>query len=182
MIKLTANGFEVEFKTWKFPGNEVGVKIDTENFHCDQEFNITLILPTSDEIMMCLNLMDALKRLGVNQNDITLTMPYVPYGRQDRVCHSGESFALRVFANIIRDGYFEHMVISDPHSQVTENFFIGEKSLYVIEQWECAANLPKFDAQTKEQESMGCLETIFKDGKLIRDESIQQILNRLHAQ
>jgi nicotinamide phosphoribosyltransferase len=39
-----------------------------------------------------------------------------------------------------------------------------------------------YDQQTKEQEAQGCLQTVFKDGKIVKETSIEEIRNRINAQ
>jgi nicotinamide phosphoribosyltransferase len=39
-----------------------------------------------------------------------------------------------------------------------------------------------YDQQTKEQEAQGCLQTVFKNGKLVKETSIEEIRNRINAQ
>lgn len=72
---------------------------------------------------------DALSRL--DDTPIRLFMPYVPYGRQDRVCVPGESFSLKAFANLINTLPFARVTVVDPHSSVTEAVF---DHLHVITQ------------------------------------------------
>ena len=93
----------VKFDTWVFPGGEVGVKIlDTHKVSIGKvvtiSFNHTKM--TSDVIMQFFNMVDAIRRLNT-ECDIRVQMPYLPYGRQDRVCHEGESFALEVGQELI---------------------------------------------------------------------------------
>ena len=54
-------------------------------------------LTSSDEIIQLFMLTDALKRQYVNSR-FELTLGYIPYGRQDRVCNEGESLSIKVFA------------------------------------------------------------------------------------
>jgi nicotinamide phosphoribosyltransferase len=38
-----------------------------------------------------------------------------------------------------------------------------------------------YDQQTKEQEAQGCLQTVFKDGKLVKETSIEEIRNTVNS-
>lgn len=60
---------------------------------------------------------DAVTRIGSMIG--TLTIPYVPFGRQDRVNTQGEPLSIAVMAKIINDLHAERVVITDPHSDVT---------------------------------------------------------------
>jgi ribose-phosphate pyrophosphokinase len=62
-----------------------------------------------------------------------LTIPYVPFSRQDRVNHLGESFSLAVFANLINSLGFQRVVVHDPHSDVTPALI---HNCEVVEQYE----------------------------------------------
>jgi ribose-phosphate pyrophosphokinase len=47
-----------------------------------------------------------------------LTIPYVPFGRQDRVSVPGESFSLRMFCELVNNLNAESVEVWDPHSDV----------------------------------------------------------------
>lgn len=49
---------------------------------------------------------------------ISLTYPYLPYARQDRVTSEEESFSMKVFARMINALDFESVTVYDPHSDV----------------------------------------------------------------
>jgi ribose-phosphate pyrophosphokinase len=146
MINLKVNGHEVEFKSWKFPAGEVGVKLPQIEEH--EKVGIVLTMPTSDEVFVALNMLDALAIQGIPRENIDLFIPYFPYGRQDRMCHEGESFALRVFAQILKSvPHYNNIYIKDMHSEVTHqavmNYGVQIKHM---SQSSCAKYLPKFDA------------------------------------
>jgi ribose-phosphate pyrophosphokinase len=67
--------------------------------------------------MTLVMIVDALREMGVE--NIRLTMPYIPYARQDRVCNNGEAFSIRAFANIINMLEFVSVVVWDAHSLVS---------------------------------------------------------------
>jgi ribose-phosphate pyrophosphokinase len=147
MIDFKVNGNSTEFKNWKFPAGEVGIQLPTD-LGIASNVDIVLTMPTSDDIFACLNILDALKRLGVPRQKINLHIPYLPYGRQDRVCNGGESFALQVFASVISSRpYFNTLYTKDVHSNVSLDVF-DQISFDVVNipQTECAKYLPKFDA------------------------------------
>jgi len=50
---------------------------------------------------------------------VNLTIPYVPYARQDRIAEAGESLSIGVMANLINSMGFKRVTIYDPHSDVT---------------------------------------------------------------
>lgn len=115
-------GQKINYKSFIFSGGEVSVKLEQE-FLNSKGFIITAFLKNSDDIMLLLNLTDAIKyQYGFNAT-IHLVLNYCPYARQDRVCDKGESFGLKVFANIINTSSFASVGIIDPHSDVAPALF-----------------------------------------------------------
>ena len=146
MINLKVSGHETEFQSWKFPAGEVGVKLPQIEEH--EKVGIVLTMPTSDEILIALNMLDALAIQGIQRENIDLFIPYFPYGRQDRMCHEGESFALRVFGHMLKAfPHYNNIYIKDMHSDVTQQVLMGYGvQVKHMSQSSCAKYLPKFDA------------------------------------
>lgn len=61
-------------------------------------------------------IVDALKRQGYV--DLSLTIPYFPGARQDRVCNLGEALSVKVYADFINNMGFRKVSVFDPHSDV----------------------------------------------------------------
>lgn len=104
----------------KFPGGEIRIKLPAMTFI--DEVRIEANLLSSDDVMTLIMLTDAIRRYRFDEfqhKKIRLTMPYVPYARQDRVCNEGEAFSIAVFANLINSLQFSSVIITDPHSDVT---------------------------------------------------------------
>lgn len=101
---------------WLFPGGEIGVRL----FCCpalkDGPTKIVARLKNSDDIMELVMAADAVKRAG---GTFSLVLPYVPYGRQDRVCCEGESLSVKAFATIVNGLGATSVTVLDPHSDVT---------------------------------------------------------------
>lgn len=111
-------------KVFTFPGGELGVKLDVDDHlyrFLGWDHTIWARLQSSTDIMELVMVVDALRRW--DPRPIKLVMPYVPYGRQDRVCVPGEAFSLKAFATIINGLAFESVVTFDPHSDVTPAVF-----------------------------------------------------------
>jgi ribose-phosphate pyrophosphokinase len=104
-------------KRWKFPAGEIGVYVDPPQ--SNDSINFYLRNGSSDEILQLLMEVDAYSRRQTNQ-EFELYMPYVPYGRQDRVTEPGTSFSLQVFASLINRQVFKKVHVLDQHSHVTE--------------------------------------------------------------
>lgn len=134
---------EVAIKTWKFPGGEVGVQLEFLPVITDPEtqgYVIYWSFESNEELFLVANIKDAIE----SQTDcsVSLILPYVPYARQDRVCNEGESFALRVFAQMLNALDFSEITCYDVHSEVSERMI---KNLEVLHQAVCSADLPKYD-------------------------------------
>lgn len=147
MIKLFQLGHEIDFSQWLFPGKEVGVKLNIGNIDTNYKCVVHVLNPSSEELFIFFNLVNALKWLGVKKENIEVYLPYVPYGRQDRVCHDGESHALSVFAQTLKaNAYWDTLIIDDPHSSATQAYLKSDKyELAVCSQDIAAYDLPKFD-------------------------------------
>lgn len=101
-------------------------------------------LNNSDDIMVVLNLADAARREGAMW--VILHTKYLPYARQDRVCHAGESFALEVFIKMLSASGIDYVSCLDVHSDVAKSLFDKyDIKFYSIPQHELASKLPKFD-------------------------------------
>jgi ribose-phosphate pyrophosphokinase len=101
---------------FNFPGGECHLKIITDCITDDT--HIYAYLDGSDEIMRLLLSVDAIRRVNPLTR-ITLTIPYFPYARQDRVCNRGEPLSVKVMAELINSLGCDLVEIFDPHSDVT---------------------------------------------------------------
>lgn len=103
----------------KFAGGEIRVKITPQGFEgcISNNIRISATLLNSDDVMTLVMIVDALREAGVE--NIRLTMPYIPYARQDRVCNKGEALSIRAFANIINALDFKSVVVWDAHSVIS---------------------------------------------------------------
>jgi ribose-phosphate pyrophosphokinase len=109
---------ELTYKQWLFPGGEVGVGLDAQNLrylaHRELPHRVVARLQTAADVLELMMVVDALRRL--DPAPVRLVMPYVPYGRQDRVCSPGEALSLKVFAGLVNALNCERVTIFDPHS------------------------------------------------------------------
>lgn len=122
MFKIVKSNKYLSFKEFVFPGGEVSVKLNTWDYSYlytkSPTQTIIANIHNSDDVMKLEMLKDALERF--DNTPINLFIPYIPYARQDRVCDTGESFSIKVFANIINSLKFNKVTIADPHSNVCE--------------------------------------------------------------
>ncbi|MCP5006663.1 MAG: ribose-phosphate pyrophosphokinase [Planctomycetes bacterium] len=103
-----------DYDYFRFSGGEEHVRLNGSYRY--EKYNIQAKIKNSRDLMVLLLLNDSLKRRG--DEDITLSLHYVPYARQDRVCNVGESFSLKVFCDLINACGFDKVYITDPHSDV----------------------------------------------------------------
>lgn len=76
-------------------------------------------------------IVDALKRQGYV--DLSLTIPYFPGARQDRVCNSGEALSVKVYADFINNMGFRKVSVFDAHSDVVAAVV---NNCRVVKNWE----------------------------------------------
>lgn len=139
-VKVFINCVEHPIKLWRFPTGEVGVKlINISDVRYTDCAIVEVMFSNNDDILYAINLVDALIQVGFRKHQIMLDIPYLPYSRQDRVCHEGESIACNVFLKLLETS--EVCVRTfDLHSERYLPSFVVNVPQYV-----CAAGLPKFD-------------------------------------
>lgn len=107
-------------KVFKFSGGEVQVVLGDElsaAVQGNQRATVMAKLRNSDDIMTLLLFTDAIKRVKPSIK-MNLLIPYLPYGRQDRVCAPGEALSVRVMADVINTMGYDEVIVHDPHSDV----------------------------------------------------------------
>lgn len=107
----------IKFEMLRFGGGELHIKIDTGRIPSKEDVSMSNRIQNSDDIMEILIAKDALERAG--HHVTTLITPYIPYARQDRYEIDGESFTLKVFANLLNSANFDKVIMLDAHSEVT---------------------------------------------------------------
>lgn len=115
---ILCNNRRYEVEKFVFSGGEVSVKLP-DIPECD---NIRVVwnAKTSNDVISLLMVSNAIKNSAVLKNTIVdLTLPYVPYARQDRVCNKGEALSIKVMCDLINYCGFNSVTIEDPHSDVT---------------------------------------------------------------
>lgn len=110
-----STGEDTPFSTISFPGGELNVKLTNPHVAVERVL-IHADLHSPKDTMELILVTDALRRAGVE--DIGLSMPYIPYARQDRICNPGESMSLKVFCDLINSQNYFNVFVADPHSEV----------------------------------------------------------------
>jgi ribose-phosphate pyrophosphokinase len=114
MIRVEADGRPVEHRTIIFSGGEVQPRLLDPPAEADQ-VRITAHVWSSDELMETLLVYNACRNQWLYAQ-IHLVLPYLPYARQDRVCHPGEANSLRLIGALIAACNFSSIEIWDPHN------------------------------------------------------------------
>ncbi len=116
-FKLYVGDSVIEPDISKFPGGEIKVTIPQIELLRGKEVRIEALLFSSDDVMALVMIDSALTHGGCR--GMRLTMPYIPYARQDRICNAGEAFSLKAFAKIINSLNLASVVVYDAHSSVS---------------------------------------------------------------
>lgn len=104
--------------SFKFSAGEVQVKVN-QNITLGSFNQMTIVarISSSDDFMELIMVTDAIRR-NYRKVDLRLTLPYLPYSRQDRACSPGEALGVRVFADMINALNFTTVTTYDAHSDV----------------------------------------------------------------
>ncbi|MFM2166863.1 MAG: hypothetical protein RIS79_1234 [Verrucomicrobiota bacterium] len=116
-MKITQNTIALPYKTFRFSGGETHFRLEAAP-QAGSPVRILTRIRGGDDVMLLLLAVDALERAGVPSSLMTLSLPYLPYARQDRVMTSGESFSLKVFSRLINSLEVAQVEVFDPHSDV----------------------------------------------------------------
>jgi ribose-phosphate pyrophosphokinase len=144
MITLFKDGVKLPFKQWKFPGGEVGVQLS--DVDVDATYTVHMEYENSDDVMVFLNVCDALQEYGVSKHQVCGSIPYFPYARQDRVCNKGESRALEMFVQVLSCAFCWKIYTKDVHSSVALAL-CDDYGVFLVDEphEDCAVDLPVFD-------------------------------------
>lgn len=106
------------YAVMKFPSGELQVTLTTVPYACSS-IQIQGSILSSDHLMELLQLVSALKYHILPFVELSLVMPYCAYSRQDRIRNEGESFSLKLFAQLINSCNFTSVLTWDNHSDVS---------------------------------------------------------------
>lgn len=107
-----------EVEIMKFNGGEINVTVPYDFVDAYTHIRIVSLLTSSDDVMALLLTVNAIRQIDPTI-ELSASLPYIPYGRQDRVCNQGEANSIQVMANLINSCNFNDVMIDDPHSDVT---------------------------------------------------------------
>ncbi|HBD9275146.1 TPA: ribose-phosphate pyrophosphokinase [Legionella pneumophila] len=134
-----ALGYDIgEITLHQFPDEETVIKIDSLVQNRDVVFITHLEKPNS-KLLPLLFAAETARELGCRK--IGLITPYLPYMRQDKQFHLGESITSKYFAKVISN-YFDGLLTIDPHlhrwHSLSDIYSIPAKALHAtdsISQW-----------------------------------------------
>ena len=117
--------------SFKHSGGEIHLNLN--NLFMSNIIRFDLL--SSDSIMEMLLAVNAIKNVGIN--DISAIIPYIPYGRADRIMPNGggDALGIKVMADIINSCGFKTVYTLDTHSAVTDaliNNVVVEKPFKII--------------------------------------------------
>lgn len=146
MISYSINNISTRVNVITRKGGEVNVDINCGSKLPDASDSNKIIVTAhlnSPEMQIALShAMEALRQqypLG----KFLLEMNYVPYARQDRRCNPGESLGIKVFGDYINSLKFDAVLITDPHSDVTQACI---NNCVIVDQTEVFGNVHDFGA------------------------------------
>lgn len=115
---LPESKVEIKYKSFRFSAGEKQVRLpDLRSY---ERVVIEAFFPSDEQIFEIMLLRNAI-RVASNV-PVTLSLPYLPYSRQDRACHPGEAFGLQVLMNSLNlySQGVDGIVTWDVHSKVAE--------------------------------------------------------------
>ncbi|KTC66393.1 Ribose-phosphate pyrophosphokinase (plasmid) [Legionella adelaidensis] len=129
-----ALGFEIgKITLHQFPDEEASIKIESLVKDKNVIFIAHLEHPNS-KLLPLLFAAETARELGAQK--IGLIAPYLPYMRQDKQFHSGESITSKYFAKLI-SSYFDGLLTIDPHlhrwHSLNDIYSIPAKALHATE-------------------------------------------------
>jgi ribose-phosphate pyrophosphokinase len=104
----------MRYEKIKYPDGQISVKmVDTINSEIKERIN------SYEDLMYIVSIVDARKNLAIPNDSVSLFIPCMFGQRSDRRFQSGQSFDLKIIANLINSCEFSKVKILDTHSDVT---------------------------------------------------------------
>lgn len=139
-VLLGFSELEAKFEVVNFPAGEVGVRwvesrLERFASSASLENNFSRILwrwENHNEFFIVAQLRQMLQKYKTIDHKVSLTLPYIPYARQDRVGEDGMANGVKMFAKLINELQFDWVNVCDPHSDVAsaliDNVFIESQA------------------------------------------------------
>ena len=110
-----------EAEVSKFSDGEISVSIGESVRGCDVFVIQSTSMPTNDNLMELLVMIDALKRASAGR--ITAVIPYFGYARQDRKARARDPITAKLVADILTAAGADRILTMDLHAAQIQGFF-----------------------------------------------------------
>jgi len=131
-IRIRVDSDHYNITTKVFSGGEVHVDLSHLPKECN-DYNIKARLQSGNDIMQLIMVADAMfNRYEDTKGSITI--PYMPYARQDRYCADGQCFGANRVAKVLSAIRQEHLTTYDLHSDVAKNELVSYFCVNIISQ------------------------------------------------
>ena len=105
------------YKTWKYNGGEIGVRVENP-----EAFDTVFRIQNSDDLIAMFMAINAYE-YDTDKDITSITIPYLPYARQDRIATHGDPLAIAVLASLISAAGITHVKTIDLHSHASIDIF-----------------------------------------------------------
>lgn len=143
--------YDQEYSCFKFPGGEVHVRLHEPPKIQGNLIDIIISgdIYNSDILMELMLLKNCLDRQYSSNTRKSLSLKYLPYARQDRVCTPGDSFSLEVMADLLNLMRFDKVRVWDAHNEGAASILIRnleiESQASIIHMQKCLGQLPNLN-------------------------------------
>ena len=110
-----------EAEVGKFSDGEISVSIGESVRGCDVFVIQSTSIPTNDNLMELLVMIDALKRASAGR--ITAVVPYFGYARQDRKARARDPITAKLVADLLTTAGADRILTMDLHAAQIQGFF-----------------------------------------------------------
>ncbi|MBD5132850.1 MAG: ribose-phosphate pyrophosphokinase [Clostridiales bacterium] len=110
-----------EAEVSKFSDGEISVSLGESVRGCDVFVIQSTSIPTNDNLMELLVMIDALKRASAGR--ITAVIPYFGYARQDRKARARDPITAKLVADLITTAGADRILTMDLHAAQIQGFF-----------------------------------------------------------
>ncbi len=110
-----------EAEVGKFSDGEISVSIGESVRGCDVFVIQSTSIPTNDNLMELLVMIDALKRASAGR--ITAVIPYFGYARQDRKARARDPITAKLVADLLTTAGADRVLTMDLHASQIQGFF-----------------------------------------------------------
>lgn len=110
-----------EAEVGKFSDGEISVSLGESVRGCDVFVIQSTSIPTNDNLMELLVMIDALKRASAGR--ITAVIPYFGYARQDRKARARDPITAKLVADLLTTAGADRILTMDLHASQIQGFF-----------------------------------------------------------